>query len=69
MKNRKLIKMMKERGWDHEITKGNHLKFIHKDSGEFIICASSASDHRATKNMLAMARRVEGGRANSRLQR
>lgn len=69
MKNRKLIKMMKVRGWTYEITSGNHLKFTHEASKEFIICASSASDHRAMKNMLAMVRRVEEGRANSRLQR
>ena len=66
MKNRKLIKLMQERGWGHELTKNNHLKFIHNTTGEFIICAGSASDHRATQNMLSMAKRVEEGRVSAR---
>lgn len=69
MKNRQLIKKMKDRGWGCEITKSNHLRFTHIASREFIICAGSASDYRSTKNMLATAKRIEEGRASARPQR
>ncbi|QGH74918.1 hypothetical protein MAL1_00172 [Bacteriophage DSS3_MAL1] len=61
-KNRKLIKQMKERGWRAELTKKNHIRFVFEKTGEFIIHAGTASDHRAVLNMLARAKRVEEGR-------
>lgn len=60
-KHRKLIQMMKKRGWDAAFTGKNHLKFTFQKTGEFIIHPGTASDHRALKNMLARARRVEDG--------
>lgn len=68
MKDRKLIKEMKERGWVPEI-KGKHMKFIHEETGQYIICANTPSDHRAKKNMMAFVKRVEDGRVSARPER
>ena len=62
MKARKLIKTIKARGgWDAEVTKGNHIKFTHEESGLSVFAAATASDNRAEKNLMAAIRRVEAG--------
>lgn len=65
MNNRKLVKAMKERGWEVETTNKGHLKFIHA-SGQHIIHGSSPSCSRAEKNHWATVRRIEEGRADMR---
>ncbi|WNL50741.1 HicA-like toxin [Ruegeria phage RpAliso] len=59
MKNRKLIKEMKKRGWTYVHTGKGHLKFIYQKTGDFIFHPSTASDHRAEKNLMARVIRVE----------
>lgn len=59
MSNRKLIREMKERGWTCETTRGNHLKFTHIPSGEFVHHSCTPSDHRGLKNMMARVKRIE----------
>ena len=65
-KNRKLVKKMRERGWVAEITKNNHLRFTHVETGQSVIHGGTASDHRAEKNFLALVRRIEDGRVDLR---
>jgi predicted RNA binding protein YcfA (HicA-like mRNA interferase family) len=64
-KNRKLIKKLEDRGWSMEHTRNGHMKFTFPDTGDFLIAASSASDCRAEKNLLAHAKRIEEGRAHA----
>jgi predicted RNA binding protein YcfA (HicA-like mRNA interferase family) len=68
MADRKLIKEMKARGWRPEIS-GKHMKFIHEETGQYIVCAHTASDYRAKKNMMAFVKRVEDGRVSARPER
>lgn len=65
MKNRKVIKEMQQRGWDHAITGKCHLKFTFRESGYSIYYSGTPSDHRAHKNMIALARRVERGQVGA----
>ena len=69
MKNRKLVKAMKSRGWDVEMTRNNHLRFIHKATGQYIIFPSSASCPRAEKNHWATVRKIEDGSIDMRKHR
>lgn len=62
MKNRKLIKEMRKRGWSHELTRKGHIKFTFDQTGDFLICPGTASDVRSLKNMYALAKRIEEGR-------
>lgn len=61
MKDRKLCKDMKKRGWSREITGKGHLKFIFNKTKEFVIHPSTASDFRAVKNLMSRVKRIENG--------
>lgn len=59
VKNRDIIKKMKERGWKHTITGKSHIKFVYGRTGAIIIHSGTPSDVRSEKNLLARAKRAE----------
>lgn len=58
-KHRKLIQKMKRRGWNAMMTRNNHLKFTHMQTGMVLIHGGTASDYRAEKNLISLAKKAE----------
>lgn len=46
-------------GWDVVLTKGGHIRMVHRSSGQVVFASSSPSDRRADKNIAAIIRRTE----------
>lgn len=50
---------LKARGWDVQRTAGDHFKYTHRASGDFIFGASTPSDHRSITIERTRANRIE----------
>lgn len=58
-----LAQELVDRGWQIDrITGSGHLKLSYPPTGGSLVMARSPSDHRATRNTRARARRIESGR-------
>lgn len=56
------IDAAKARGWTATLTRKGHIKLTHPcHPGKSVFTSSTPSDPRATKNLVAMLRRVENG--------
>jgi predicted RNA binding protein YcfA (HicA-like mRNA interferase family) len=54
---KQLVKIARRQGWTVEPTRGGHLKLIPPNGGQFVVLASTPSDHRVWKNDRARLRR------------
>lgn len=55
---RPIIKKARKQGWKVDLTKSGHVRFKPPTSGQSIITAGTASDHRSLKNLRADLRRA-----------
>jgi predicted RNA binding protein YcfA (HicA-like mRNA interferase family) len=57
---RELVEQATERGWTWEFTRKGHLRLKHPNGGT-MICGTTPSDHRGSKNAVARMKRIERG--------
>ena len=57
-----VLERAQRRGWTATITRGGHVKLVHKDGGIYFT-ARTPSDWRAARNVECALRRIEQGRS------
>lgn len=58
---REVHQLLLARGWVLEDRTGRHITYRYPGNGASLTAPRSASDHRARANLLAQAKRLEGG--------
>lgn len=53
-------------GWEASLTKGRHVRLVHKETGAVVHHGSTPSDTRSTKNALATCKRELRRRLDAR---